>query len=371
MARDIERQRRRFKEHNKDRSRKLVDLESSKHLFLPAQVTLNKQPLESTQYASCAPSIQGRSRIADEPVKNPPGTTPHHTQTQKILCDVNNVAEEMSQKTMTRRPRNKLVAAQGLVAAMKKGREGSKIINDQTTQSTSDNSSSTPSSRSTDSKSTSTASTISTVILTPKRAAMIDAVKRSRQDRVYLSSDRIDNMQPLHSRRVVNIQPEETTHARPEQFEKPRKVNSISPRKGLNFRTENVLNLRQKQVINSKKNTPPSRYVRICPPSPLRHRLAVAKANGKPKKSTVAPRLALTKSASVSYSQKPKSSKKVLSDRNVHKPKELTRSQSHDMTDDHDDVSVEPLIWKSPSWQKQQGRIQERLSRRFPVKMAT
>jgi len=394
MARDVERQRRRFKEHTKDRVRKMVPEEPPKPLNSPPKAPLQTQPPQPPHYTAYEPSldefpIEGsprlvpkkkssrmyekiceRNRTVDKPTKNLPESAPQKTQTQKVLFDVNDVIKAISRKPTPRRARKKLGAAQDLIAAVKKSREELKINHAQINQISSDNSSSGQSVQSSDTKSTLT----STKILTPKKAAMIDAVKKNRRNRVYLPSDHVNQITNVQPEKVASFQPVEITYAWPEQFDSPRKVkvDNILTRTVNKSRFEKEVDLQSKQATYLRPPTLPSRkFLPTLSPSPLRERLAIAKSNGKSKKSNLLCRRAVTKSASVSNLPKP--IKKVYSDRSLSVSKNSNRPASLDTrykSENDDDESMVPLEWESSYWQKQQGRIQERLSSRFHVKVS-
>lgn len=345
MARDAERRRRIFRDRSTDRLQKLVPAAPPKPPITPPKTPENIQTpqphkytgLPKKQTAQFHGNAYERNHTVDKPIKNLSASAPRHTQTQKILCDVNDVVEAISRKTTPRRDRNKLIAAQDLVATIKKSREELKITHNQITQVSSDNSSSGHSEQSSDSKCVLTP----TRTLTPKQVARIDAVKRNRR------INQVNQVTNVQTEKGVNVQSVEMSYAWPEHFDKPRirkvKVDNILTRKSNNSRFE-------KEVINLRPHTRPSQTRPPSPlidrlatlsPSPLRERLAMAKSNGKLRRPRFSS-LALTRSASElnlptttpTPTQTPKLIQKENSDRNLRTLRNLNISASVDTRDD-------------------------------------
>jgi len=435
MVRDAQRLRRRFKEHKKDWSRNLPPEKLPKPI--PASETrqdvssyaLSRQNVSSApsrQDISCVPSREqpitkisrrlpsrknrcqdkeSRERECTENAQMIPAPSivaPTRTRVQRMCSDINTTAEVNSRKVEPRRARKKLLAAKGLFAAVKKNRDEPKIDNgnDHATHS-SDNSSCVPSSQSTGSKSTLTATTTGPIPLTPKKAAMIDAVKKNRRD-ILSSYEQVNNYQ---TEDVVTSRPEKVAHIWRERLDRPQKINTS--------RIENVSNLRPRQVTNvpsiarnvlRTQRTSPQRQrpaltqgyalkqsssfstrSPLRKSSPLRERLATAKGGGKSRETNVSLRILKPKptqttaptnsnlnSMSLASLLQPKPLQRVQSNLSVHTPRKETRSSTIDIVElSNDDDMDASLVWKMPSWRKEQVRIQERLSQRFPVKISS
>ena len=243
-----------------------------------------------------------------------------------------------------------------------------------------------------------TASTKS-IRLTPKKAAMIDAVKKTRRDRVFSA----ESLNDSSVKKGNNLRSGKVTNTRPEPYDRPQKINVFRIEKKDNFdqtqkmnkpRIDKVSKLRLKQATNLPPPTPVPPVVKSIPTvspstlrqssplrrssssrqsSPLRQRLASAKGNGKSKNIKTPKVMPLIngkpKTMSVPYSTRTKPLQRAQSNMASNEPRMLIKSPSLTiLNDNNDDESVAPLVWEMPSWKKEQGRIHERLSQRFLVK---
>jgi len=327
---------------------------------------------------------------------NAPPYTPVQTSTTSYDEGVN--------KLEPPRARKKFVAAKGLFAAVKKSRGDQRnvIDSDHATQYSSDNSSCSPSTKSTGGKSASS-STFLTPSITRKKAAMIHTVKRNRQERVISSSEssinlrtdkdtkpkaknKINTSTNTQREKLINGRSEKLTSSRidkvtPVRFEK---VKTLRPEKATKFRppappTRNVLRNTSPSPLRQTRSPSPLRQARspsplrqARSPSPLRQRRASVPISPSPLRQARSPSPLPQRRASVplylSKSKTPSKPSTIKNPRILKQPIRPTSKKSSQKFNNTDDDSVAPEVWKLPSWQKEQCRIKEKLSKILPVK---